>query len=160
MTAIHLSPDRIPIVLPTPSLPDAGNQPAQPGEGPDGLPTPALPGGDPVPLRCPFGYTPKTTTGNQSFTDLLIENNVSYRAMQLANPTLPTTRLSPGTPYCAPPPYTRRLCPLGDRSYVLGVGESLETLVETEGIPPEMLLATNPTLAPSDFSPGRVICLP
>ena len=98
--------------------------------------------------------------GLQTFTDLLLENNVSYRAMQLANPRLPTTRLAPGTPYCAPPAYSRRLCPRGSRSYAMGVGESLDTLVETEGLSPALLLAANPTLAPGDFVPGRVICLP
>ena len=147
-------------LLPTPSLPAEDSQPAQPGEGPNGLPTPTLPGGSVISFRCPLGYTPKVTNGSQTFTDLLLENNVSYRAMQLGNPNLPTTRLAPGTPYCAPPSYSRRLCPYGARSYVMGIGESLETLVETEGVSPELLLGANPTLAPGDFSPGRVICLP
>lgn len=148
--------------LPTPALPDNA-QPAQPGEGPEGLPTPTLPESGVVPgivYRCPLGYTAKVTANGQTFTDLLLENNVSYRAMQLANPRLPTTRIAPGTPYCAPPAYSRRLCPQGTRSYAMGVGETLETLVETEGLSPALLLAANPTLAPGDFQPGRVICLP
>ncbi len=163
MIQIPAQPDLGPEELPTPSLPDSDEQPAQPGEGPGGLPTPTIPGessGSSVIFRCPLGYTAKVTKGNQTFTDLLLENNVSYRAMQLGNPSLPTTRLAPGTPYCAPPSSSRRLCPYGARSYVMGVGESLNTLVETEGISPELLLAANPTLAPGDFSPGRVICLP
>ncbi len=163
MTIINIpaQPDMGPEMLPTPTVPDAENQPAQPGEGPEVLPTPALPGeGSSIVYRCPLNYTAKVTTGSQTFTDLLLENNVSYRAMQLANPNLPTTRLAPGTPYCAPPANSRRLCPRGYRSYAMGVGESLETLVETEGLSPALLLAANPTLAPSDFAPGRVICLP
>ncbi|MBQ8149147.1 MAG: hypothetical protein IJ041_01380 [Clostridia bacterium] len=165
MTLINIpaQPDPGPVELPTPSLPGDDQQPAQPGEGPEGLPTPSVPGGSSngaVIFRCPLGYTPKVTAGGQTFTDLLLENNVSYRALQLSNPNLPTTRIPPGTPYCAPPSYSRRLCPYGARSYVMGVGESLETLVETEGISPELLLVANPTLAPGDFTPGRVICLP
>jgi len=162
MTMINIpaQPEIGPEGLPTPSVPDMENMPAQPGEGPAELPTPSLPGSGTIVYRCPLNYTPKVTTGSQTFTDLLLENNVSYRAMQLANPNLPTTRLAPGTPYCAPPAYSRRLCPYGARSYAMGVGESLETLVETEGISPALLLAANPTLAPGDFVPGRVICLP
>ncbi|MBQ8537996.1 MAG: hypothetical protein IJ461_11420, partial [Clostridia bacterium] len=131
MIDIPAQPDSGPEELPTPALPDENNQPAQPGEGPEGLPTPSLPdnGNGSTALRCPLGYTPKVTTGSQTFTDLLLENDVSYRAMQLGNPNLPTTRLAPGTPYCAPPALSRRLCPYGARSYVMGVGESLETLV-------------------------------
>lgn len=162
MTSINIPAQPDTADLPTPTLP-GGEQPAQPGEGPEELPTPSLPGNTDIPTvvyRCPLGYTAKVTTNGQTFTDLLLENNVSYRAMQLANPRLPTTRLAPGTPYCAPPAYSRRLCPQGSRSYAMGVGESLDTLVETEGLSPALLLAANPTLAPGDFLPGRVICLP
>ena len=165
MTMINIpaQPEIGPDGLPTPTVPDTDNSPAQPGEGPEGLPTPSLPGGGSsgtILYRCPLNYTAKVTANGQTFTDLLLENNVSYRAMQLANPNLPTNRLAPGTPYCAPPAYSRRLCPRGYRSYAMGVGESLQTLVETEGISPALLLAANPTLAPGDFEPGRVICLP
>ena len=160
MTTINIPAQPDTEILPTPTLPDNSQQPAQPGEGSEGLPTPSVPGGGTISFRCPLGYTPKVTSGSQTFTDLLLENNVSYRAMQLANPNLPTSRLAPGKPYCAPPANSRRLCPYGARSYVMGVGESLETLVETEGVSPELLLVANPTLAPGDFAPGRVICLP
>lgn len=158
MIDIPAQPEIGPEGLPTPGV-SADDQPAQGTEGPEGLPTPSLPGGGVV-YRCPLGYTAKVTTGSQTFTDLLLENNVSFRAMQLANPNLPTSRLAPGTPYCAPPANARRLCPRGMRSYAMGVGESLTTLVETEGLSPALILAANPTLAPGDFSPGRVICLP
>ena len=160
MTIINIPAQPDSGVLPTPAPPDDSQQPAQPEEGSAGWPTTSLPYSGAVTLRCPLGYTPKVTYGNQTFTDLLLENNVSYRALQLGNPNLPTTRLAPGTPYCVPPAYSRRLCPYGARSYVMGVGESLETLVETEGVSPELLLAANPSLAPGDFAPGRVICLP
>ena len=163
MTMINLpaQPEPGPEGLPTPSVPATEPAPAQPGEGPEGLPTPTLPdGSSTIVYRCPLHYTAKVTTGGQTFTDLLLENNVSYRAMQLANPNLSTSRLAPGTPYCAPPAYSRRLCPRGYHSYAMGVGESLQTLVETEGLSPAVLLAANPTLAPGDFEPGRVICLP
>lgn len=143
--------------LPTPSLPD--NQPAAPGPGPVELPTPSLPGGTPA-RRCPAGYRSASVVNNQTFTDLLIENDVSYQALRAANPALPTTRLSPGTRYCAPPAQSRRLCAAGNFSYVMELGEDLYSLTQTFGLSPGQLLFTNPMLAPSDFIPGRVICVP
>lgn len=178
MTEINqpAAPDEGAIGLPTPSLPDAS--PAQPGEGPVELPTPALPDASPaqpdegsaglptpsLPSQsyrsCPSGYRSGTVQNNQSFTDLLLENNVSYNAMRAANPHLSTTRIAPGASYCAPPSGSRRVCAYGSRSYVMSQGETLYTLVRTLGISVGRLLAANPNLAPSDFLPGRVICLP
>ena len=164
--------------LPTPSLPAESdfpdlNEPAMPGIGPEGLPTPSLPsmpqlslpncpptGCTIVARRCPTGYQRLTVRSNQSFTDLLLENNVSYGAMRAANPNLPTTQLETGTVYCAPPSGTRRMCAYGNRTYVMGQGETLYTLVRTLNTTASRLLRANPELAPGDFLPGRVICLP
>lgn len=146
--------------LPTPSLPGPEiNRPVTPGIGPEGLPTPSLPGPQ-ITYRCPIGYSSRFTRANQTFTDLLLENDVSYQAMLGANPTLNIGRLTPGTAYCAPPSGSRRVCRAGSTSYVMGIGEDLNTLNETQGYSPEELLFLNPTLAPSDFAPGRVICVP
>lgn len=146
--------------LPTPALPDG--EPAAPGPGPVELPTPSLPSTPQViPIRqCPVGYRAATVQNNQTFTDLLIENNVSYQAMRAANPSLPTTRIAPGTRYCAPPSQSRRLCASGYSSYVMELGENLYALTQRFGASPGLLLAANPMLAPSDFIPGRVVCVP
>ncbi|MBE5787404.1 MAG: LysM peptidoglycan-binding domain-containing protein [Clostridiales bacterium] len=148
--------------LPTPSLPDS-NQPAQPGEGSQGLPTPSLPSQPSrpvIPFSCPIGYRQGVVRNNQSFTDLLLEYDVSFNAMRRANPYLPTTRLAPGTVFCAPPVGTRRLCSNGGNSYILNQNETLDSLAAAWGIAPGTLLRANPNLAPADFIPGRVICLP
>lgn len=165
MTEINepATPEIGPEGLPTPSLP--GNEPASPGTGPEELPTPSLPGqpstgGGGMTRYCPLGYRAATVRNNQTFTDLLLENNVSYDAMRSANPSLPTTRLSPGTRFCAPPSGTRRLCPNGTYSYIMSQGENLYTLTQTTGLSPAIILSNNPSLAPGDFVPGRVICLP
>ena len=111
--------------------------------------------------RCPTGYRLATVENGQTFTDLLIENDVSYQAMRAVNPNLPTTRLAPGKRYCVPPSMSRRLCPSSSSSsYVMGVGETLFTVARTLGVSPGALLATNTALAPSDFKAGRVICVP
>ena len=143
--------------LPTPVLPDS--QPAQPGEGPNGLPTPSV-SSRPQPVRsCPQGYRRGTVQRNQSFADLLIENNVSYNALRSANPQLNPSYPAPGAIYCAPPSGSRKICN-SNRSYVMSQGETLYTLTRTLGISSGRLLAANPDLAPGDFLPGRVICLP
>ena len=156
-----VSPGTGPEELPTPSVPDI-NQPVSPGTGPEELPTPSLPS-RPSPgggtRYCPYGYRAATVRNNQTFTDLLLENNVSYQAMRAANPSLPTTRLAPGTRYCAPPTGTRQLCASGTTSYIMGQGENLYTLTQTLGLSPALLLSANPSLAPGDFVPGRVICI-
>lgn len=161
------APDIGPEELPTPAL----DTPASPGEGAAGLPTPALPEQSLPPESpvsppqtntrvCPVGYRQARVQNNQSFTDLLLENNVSYNALRSANPDLSVTRLAPGTVYCAPPSGSRILCTSGSRSYIMEDGESLSSLSRSLGISVGRLLLANPTLAPGDFIPGRVICLP
>lgn len=162
MNAIPAQPQEGNAGLPTPALPSVDDQPAQPGEGPLPLPTPEV---IPQPVRpviplCPNGYALGVVRNGQSFTDLLLEHNVSYEALRRANPTLPTTRLSPDTRYCIPPSGSRRLCPSGSQSYVLGQYEDLNTLVELFGYAPGLFLTVNPQLAPGDFTAGRVVCVP
>lgn len=150
-------PGEGPVTLPTPDLSD--QTPAQPGEGPVILPTPSLPSQPITIQRCPAGYRQGVVRNNQSFTDLLIEYDVSFNAMRAANPLLPTTRLSPGTVFCAPPVGTRKSCRSGS-SYILAANETLDSLAASWGIAPATLLRANPNLAPRDFVGGRVICLP
>lgn len=158
-------PDEGPVELPTPALPD--NSPAQPDEGPVELPTPALPAQPVQPAlpsvpvqRCPAGYQEGVVESGQSFSDLLLLYNVSYDAMRSANPSLSTRNPQPGSRYCAPPSGSRRLCPVGTRSYVMENGETLTSLTLRFQTSAAALLRANPSLAPGDFQPGRVICLP
>lgn len=161
MIDVPAQPDEGDVALPTPALPEE-NEPAQPGEGPVELPTPSLPSQTQpaVPLTCPAGYTVGVVRNGQTFTDLLLANNVSYQALRAANPGLPATRIVPGTRYCVPPSGSRRLCPSGSSSYVMGEYEDLNTLSALFGYSPGLFLTTNPQLAPGDFIPGRVICVP
>jgi len=160
MLDIPAEPNEGPVQLPTPDISE-DNQPAQPDEGPVQLPTPSLPSQPSIPVRyCPIGYQSATVLNGQTFTDLLLLHNVSWQAMRAANPTLPTTRLTPGTRYCVPPERTRRLCPSGSFSYVMSDGENLATLSQDFGLAPGLFLTVNTQLAPSDFTGGRVICVP
>ena len=58
-----------------------------------------------------------------------------------------------------PPAGSRRLCPTGSYSHVMGTGENLYTLAQSLGVPPGALLLINTMLAPGDFVPGRVVCV-
>ena len=160
MLDIPAQPDEGPAALPTPEA-DADSQPAQPGEGPVQLPTPEVSPAPVIPVRfCPVGYGVGVVQNGQTFADLLIQHNVSYQAMRSANPSLPVTRLPPGTRYCVPPSGSRRLCPSGSRSYVMGQYEDLTTLTELFGVSPAVFLTLNTQLAPGDFTAGRVVCVP
>ena len=161
MIDVPAQPGEGPAQLPTPET-NTDDQPAQPGEGPVQLPTPQLT--PPVVIRpvqvCPAGYSRGIVQNGQTFTDLLLQHDVSWQAMRSANPTLSTTRIAPGTRYCIPPAGSRRLCPSGTDSYVMGQYEDLNTLSELFGVSPDVFLTVNTQLAPSDFTAGRVVCVP
>ena len=132
------------------SVPSTSVQPSQPSQPT----TPSRPG-----ISCPVGYAAQTVRTGQTYADLLVDLNVSYRAMRTANPTLRPGAMVAGTPYCAPPAGTRQVCS-GDRSYTIQPDETLDSLAEKLNTTRGRLLMLNPTLLPSDFSSGTVICVP
>ena len=119
---------------------------------------PAFPG--PTQSACPTGYTRRTVRSGQTYADLLIENNVSYQAMRTANPTLSPGFLIAGAAYCAPPAGTRQICSTGTQTYTVRPSETLAMVAERFGTTPGRLLMLNPTLLPTDFSSGTIICVP
>lgn len=144
------------------------NQPAEPTT-PE-LPTPTQPSRPTTPPvvivpstpsvnTCPSGYTRDIVRSGQTYTDLLLRHNVSYRAMRSANPRLSPGYLVVGQAYCAPPTGTRQPC-TGLQTYTILPGEDLETIASSLNTTKGRLLALNPTLLPSDFSSGTVICIP
>ena len=144
---------------------DPGDQPAQPDS--PMLPTPTLPSQPTTPpviiipgtSACPAGYTRSAVAAGETYADLLVKHNVSYRAMRTANPRLSPGYLIAGQTYCAPPHGTRQTC-TGTRAYTVLQGETLDTIAADLGISRGRLLSLNPTLLPSDFTQGAVICIP
>ena len=126
-------------------------------DGP-GQQEPAFPGN--TSAACPSGYTRRTVRSGQTYADLLVENNVSYQAMRISNPALSPGFLIAGAAYCAPPAGTRQICSTGTRSYTVQPGETLAMVAERFRTTPGRLLMLNPTLLPTDFSSGTVICVP
>lgn len=132
-----------------PSQPSEPSRPQQPTQPPQ-----------PVIRVCRAGYTAGTIRRGQTYADLLIANNVSYQAMRAANPSLSPSQMYAGRTYCAPPSGTRQACTSAYRSYTVLPGEDLATLSEKLGVSQGRLLMLNPTLLPTDFSEGNVICVP
>lgn len=139
----------------TPATPSTPSTPSKPGSGGSGS---GSTGGS-IGFSCPIGYEARTVQAGQSYADLLVENNVSYRAMRLTNPGLVPGRLTAGTRYCAPPAGTRQLCSRGG-SYTIQAGENLADVARRFNTTPGRMMQLNPTLLPTDFSSGTVICTP
>ena len=112
-----------------------------------------------MPSACPSGYTRDVVRAGQTYSDLLLRHNVSYRAMRSANPRLSPGYLVVGQSYCAPPANTRQICQ-NLRSYTVLPGEDLEAIAAKLRVTKGRLLSLNPGLLPTDFTEGNVICIP
>lgn len=139
-----------------PSLPQLPTQPNQPTLPPMQPTQPS----QPSTRVCREGYNLRTIQRGQTYADLLITNNVSYQAMRTANPSLSPNLLFTGRTYCAPPAGTRQTCNTSTAIYTILPGESLDSLAVKLGVSRGRLLMMNPTLLPSDFAEGSVICVP
>lgn len=149
-------------------IPEGDASPDQPAQ-PDSpmLPTPSVPSRPSTPPivivptqpACPAGYARAAVVAGETYADLLVKHNVSYRAMRSANPRLSPGYLIAGQTYCAPPHGTRALC-TGTQAYTVLQGETLDTIAADLGITRGRLLSLNPNLLPSDFTQGAVICIP
>ncbi len=131
----------------TPSVPSQPTQPSRPVQ-------PSRPT-----FSCPTGYAARTVQTGQSYADLLVNLNVSYQAMRTANPFLRPGSMVVGTRYCAPPAGTRQICN-GTRTYTIQPDETLDSIAANLNTTRGRLLMLNPTLVPTDFSSGTVICVP
>ncbi len=128
-------------------------------------PTPSQPGIN-ITIRpgvtgtvCPSGYAARVIRAGQTYADLLVDNNVSYQAMRTANPTLNPAQLITGTSYCAPPSGARQAC-ARYRTYRMLDGENLASVASRFGVTAGRLMMLNPTMLPTDFSSGALICVP
>jgi len=102
---------------------------------------------------CPPGYRLAMVQPGERIEDLLIRFDVSYRALRMANPSLPDAP-QPGTRFCVPPAGSR-----GCRTYQLAAGDTLDRAAARLRMTPGALLRLNPTMAPRDFTQGRIICI-
>ncbi|MDR1570463.1 MAG: LysM peptidoglycan-binding domain-containing protein [Oscillospiraceae bacterium] len=111
--------------------------------------------------KCADGYTAHTLSTGQTYADLLVLYNLSYSALELANPDINISQLGAGQTVCIPPSGNRGKC--GDGAlepHVMVKGETLVSIAAQYNTTPAAILAANPNLAPTDFVTGRIICLP
>ncbi len=155
----------LPPIVPPDILEPVNPGPSDPGQIPviplppivtePGIEPPAYPG-----ITCPVGYTAQNIRPGQTYADLLVDLNVSYRAMRSANPNLSPGSMVAGTPYCAPPRGARQACCCDTHLYTMLRGETLNSLAISLNTTRGRLLMLNPNLLPSDFTEGTVICIP
>ncbi len=119
-----------------------------------------IPEGETCVNCCPAGYGSGTVRYGQTYAEILIENDVSYRAFREANPRLSPSALLPGQRYCVPPKRSAPVCPNGTTRFTIPEGETLSALANNLRITQGRLLRLNETLAPSEFTAGRQICVP
>ncbi len=121
-------------------------------------PTPAPP--PPTPTGCPAGDSVHTVTRGQTFTDILVLYNISYNALTQANPNVNLNSLQVGQNLCIAPVGSRGTCGTGKGPYTIAAGDTLSTIAARFRTTVGGILMANPTMTPTDFTVGRIICLP
>ena len=109
-------------------------------------------------VSCPGG---RIHTIRQGDTLLRIaqQYDISYNALVAANPGVQPENLQIGQQLCIPPYEPAQLCPTG-KQYIIKEGENLTKIAEKFTVAVTDLLRCNPNLAPCEFVPGRLICIP
>ncbi len=106
---------------------------------------------------CPGGAIYIIQSGDTLFL-LATRFDISVGALQTANPGLDPNLLVPGQRICIPSPQPVE-CP-ENNTYLIESGETLSSIAEKFTVSAADILILNPGLRPSDFVPGRTICLP
>ncbi len=110
---------------------------------------------------CGAGFQQHAICAGQTYSQILVENDISYNAMRQINPDVRPSAPLVGQSYCVPEdPADLGTCSGGRRTYrisqSLTLGELAAALNTTQGA----LLQLNPSLRPSNFVEGQIICIP
>lgn len=110
---------------------------------------------------CPIGSAAYVVQAGQSVTDVLVNRNISVRALRQYNDGVRLTDLRAGDTLCVPESGDRGLCDDGAAAYQVKEGDTLSSIAQAYGATELTMLRLNPNLLPTDFStPGQVLCLP
>lgn len=114
----------------------------------------------PTPTPCPRTHSSHTVSRGQTFADILILYNISYNALAQANEGVNLTSLIAGQELCVAPAGSRGVCSTGVGPYEIAMGDTLGTMATRFSTTVGAILAANRTMSPTDFTNGRIICLP
>jgi len=112
----------------------------------------------PKQIKCPGGKIHVIEQGD-TFYKLAQKYDISYKALIDANPNLDPENLQIGQKICIPPYEPAELCP-GGKTYIIKEGDTLSSIAEQFVVSATDILKYNPELSPSEFVPGRRICIP
>jgi len=134
---------------------------ANPGTAPDRLLVGQVLCLPEVKPSCPDGHTPHTVAQGETFVEILERSRISYSALVAANPTVNLAALTAGQVLCIPPEGSRGFCQAtGLAPHVVAEGETPASIAGLYQTTAGALLIANPMLAPQDFAPGTIVCLP
>lgn len=161
VNASNLLPGQV-ICVPVAEEPAAPAPVPAPAPAPAPVPAPVpAPAPAPAPeIVCPDGYQSYIVQEGDSFATVMQEFNVSYGALRLANPSVNIDILPANAILCVPPASEDCSCETGGNTYIIRTGQTAASIAQAINVPLENLFRANPLLAPSDFAPGRIICLP
>lgn len=109
---------------------------------------------------CCAANTTSVRIRSTDFVDYLVTYNISYSALAAANPGTDLNRLIPGRELCIPPAGSRGSCAEDVGTLELPRTMTLATLAQQLRTSMAQLLRYNPTYTPTDFTMGRIICVP
>ena len=120
-----------------------------------------VPNNTPSDNVCGVGFTQRSIRSGQTYSQVLVENDISYNAMRQINPSVRPSAPLVGQAYCVPDSTgSLGTCSNGKSTYqipqTMTLGELAATLNTTQGT----LLQLNPSLRPSNFVEGQIICIP
>lgn len=105
---------------------------------------------------CPVNKFYTVQPGDTLF-QIAIHYDVSLGSLVDFNPGLDPNIITPGQRLCIPP--QQPSCP-GYNRYVIGPGETLNSIAEDFKVRAGDILIANPRLRPSEFTSGITICVP
>lgn len=110
---------------------------------------------------CAEGTVQRTVRFGDTLARILDRYDVSYDVFRELNPSLDEQRLLPGQRYCVPDAPAQGSCTAqGAQAYTWEAGDTLATVAAKYRVSVADLLRLNPSLKPSEFTPGQVICVP
>jgi LysM repeat protein len=110
------------------------------------------------PMECKDGQVYMVKEGDTYYI-IATKFDVSFNALRKANPNFDLENLQIGQEICIPSSKPSVICP-EDKTYIIEEGENLSSVAEKFVVSAADILKVNPNMIPSEFIPGRLICIP